>query len=228
MEPQSHEPTSEAGARAAQLAAMSLSVAEALARLRAQHVIDQNLRRHQRAERQRAAARTARATARRTWAPSLTRRWLRAADSHTLLTAWSAAWPWATVDPMAAAATTRIEQRLHELHPEAMRRYHQARAGGARHDAAMRDASTAFRPRPAIDMPRGDATLHHRPTQPSGPSGSSQSRVSDLVIVGESFPTPIEDALTTGPNFGAGEAISVTSLPRHLSQQRFRTPGGPS
>jgi hypothetical protein len=224
MEPQQPEPAAEAGARAAQLAAMSLSVAEALARLRAQRLIDQSLRRQRRGARQQAAVSAARATARRAWAPAMNRSWLRAASSHDLLRTWAAAAPWSPADPMATVATRRIEQRLHELHPELMRRYHQARARGERPDLAMGAAAAAFPQRPAIDIPRGDAALRRTSADllatPAAGAGVA-------VIVGESFPTPIDHSLSTATRAAQAGPVSVTSLARPATS-RPRSIGGPS
>jgi hypothetical protein len=229
VDPQS-EPSSEATARAAQLAAMSLSVVEALARLHAQRQIEQRTREQQRATQRRAAIRTARAAARLGWAPATSRRWLRHASSHELLAAWSSARPWSASDPVARIATTRIEQRLHEMHPEMMHRYHQARAAGVHPDAAMRSAAAAFPQRAAIDMPRGDTALRRAasPFPDAPPDSGGESGTRAVVILGESFPSAIDEALTAVSGAGRTEPIRVTSLPPSRPRQRPRTPGGPT
>ena len=202
------EPASDAAARAAQIAAMSLSVAEALARLHAQRLLERRARLRQLAAAYRAAQAVARAAARRIWSPAMNRSWLRHAPTPDLLAAWSAAQPWTSTDPLARVATTRIEQRLLERHPEAMRRYQKARVDGRHPTVAMREAAASFVARAAIDMPRGDAAL--RTTPPA-------ERVQ--VIVGESFPTPIAESLSPAN----ATAIAVTTLPgptqRHHSHR---------
>ena len=204
------EPASDAAARAAQFAAMSLSVAEAVARLHAQRLFERRIQQQQRADAHRAARAVARAAARRIWTPAMHRSWLRHAPTPDLLAAWSAAQPWTGTDPLAHVAATRIERRLTERHPEAMRRYQQARADGRHPEAAMRDAAPSFPSRAAIDMPRGEAALR---TGPRGEPGQ--------VIVGESFPTPIGESLPAAN----ATAIAVTTLPastksHHLHRNR--------
>jgi hypothetical protein len=210
----SHEPASDAAARAAQVAAMTLSVAEALARLRAQHLFEQRIRQRQLAAAHRASQAAARTAARQIWTPAMNRSWLRNAPTPDLLAAWSAAQPWTYTDPLARLATTRLEQRLLERHPEAMRRYQQARADGHHPAVAMRDAATSFEPRPAIDMPRGDAAL--RTGSPLGPAD---------VIVGESFPTPIDESLSS---VRTTAAIAVTTLPASPERQHTHKNRGQS
>jgi hypothetical protein len=210
MTDQRPEPASDAAARAAQIAAMSLSVAEALARLQAQRLFERRARQRQIAVAHRAAHNVARAAARRLWSAAMNRSWLRQAPSPDLLAAWSAAQPWTGTDPLARAASARIEQRLLERHPEAMRHYQQARVDGHLPTTAMRNAATGFVPRAAIDLPRGDAALRTCP-----PPGSTE------VVIGESFPTPIGESLSSANT----TAIAVTTLPgptegQHVHRKR--------
>jgi hypothetical protein len=193
MADQRPEPASDAAARAAQIAAMTLSVAEALARLQAQRLFERRVRQRQLAAAHRAAHAVARAAARRIWSAAMNRSWLRQALSPDLLTAWSAAQPWTSTDPLARVASERLEQRLLERHPEAMRRYQQARVDGHHPTTAMRNAATGFVSRAAIDMPRGDAA----------PLPGSTD-----VVIGESFPTPIDESLASANE----TAIAVTTL----------------
>lgn len=210
MTDQRPEPASDAAARAAQIAAMSLSVAEALARLQAQRLFERRARQRQIAVAHRAAHDVTRAAARRIWSAAMNRSWLRQAPTPDLLTAWSAAQPWAATDPLAGVASTRIERRLLERHPEAMRGYQQARADGHLPTTAMRNAATGFVSRAAIDVARGDAALRTGP-----PRGSTE------VIVGESFPTPIGESLSSANT----TAVAVTTLPgptegQHVHRKR--------
>jgi hypothetical protein len=197
----SAEPASDAAARAAQVAAMSLSVAEALARLRAQRNAARRLHERRSAAELRIMRAAARAGAHRKWSPALSLAWLGQASTHDLLEAWSAAQPWTPRDPLARAASDRVEQRLLERNPEAMSRYQQARADGHHPMTAMHHAATAFTARPAIDMPRGEAALRMRPPT---------SRPGAAVIVGESFPTPIGESITS---HSRTVAAAVTTLP---------------
>jgi hypothetical protein len=212
----SAEPASDAAARAAQVAAMSLSVAEALARLRAQRNAERRLHERQSAAELRIMRAAARTAARRTWSPALNRAWVRQASTHDLLAAWSAAQPWTSGDPLAKAASARVEQRLLERHPEAMRRYQQARSDGHHPMTAMRHAATAFVAGPAIDMPRGEAALRMR--TPADQSARA-------VIVGESFPTPIGESIT---DRSRTVAVAVTTLPAPAGRHPTHRNRGPS
>jgi hypothetical protein len=212
----SQEPSSDAAARAAQVAAMTLTVAEALARLRAQRNAERRLNERQSAAELRIMRAAARAGARRTWSPALNRAWLRQASTPDLLAAWSAAQPWTSGDPLASAASARVEQRLLERHPEAMRRYLQARTDGHHPKTAMRHAATAFVARPAIDMPRGDAALQMRP---------QAGRPAHAVIVGESFPTRIGESIT---DHSRTVAVAVTTLQAPAGRHPTHRNRGPS
>ena len=124
------DPGAEAAARAAQLAAMTISVAEALARLRSQRWQDRAIGDERVAMASRAQARVEAAAARLVWTPALDDGWLRGAPTTRLVDAWSAAEGHNTSDPSAAQARQRIEQRLRQLHAEAMHVYDAARADG--------------------------------------------------------------------------------------------------
>ena len=167
-----HDPGADGVARAAQAAAMSLAIVEALARLQqertAQRAIDD--------ERSAAAARAEReashAAARVAWAPAMNDRWLSRVDVPQLLGAWAPATGWSSSDPDALAAANRTEQQLAVMHPEAMHRYVQARADGLDPAAAMGEAAPAF------------ATPHHEDTVRQDHRITAGPRV----IVGQTVP----------------------------------------
>ena len=106
MDDRHPDPPSEAAARVAQLAAMSISVAEALARLRAQRLADQAAADRQAAAAARAQARAAAAAARLTYSPALDDAWLRGAPTSALLDAWVATQLYPSDDPTAPMPRT--------------------------------------------------------------------------------------------------------------------------
>ena len=159
MDDRHPDPPSEAAARVAQLAAMSISVAEALARLRAQRLADQAAADRQAAAAARAAARAAAAAARLTYSPALDDAWLRGAPTSALLDAWVATQHYPSADPTAPTAQERVEQRLRQLHAEAMQAYDTARADGGPPLACMAQAAALFRGEYGLD---GVGTPIHR------------------------------------------------------------------
>src|SRR3954452_18306234 len=145
MDDQHSEPTTDAVARAAQTLAVTVSLVEALARLRAQ-------RAHDRADAADRAAASARATeALRhdtsclTWTPALNDYTLRRLSATELLQAWSAAQAYRSGDPTAAQAVERVEDRLRAVHPEAMAAYDDTLRQGQPADVAMAAACHQLR-----------------------------------------------------------------------------------
>jgi len=204
-EVQHDSPESEGVARAAQLAAMSITVLEALARLHGQRVAE-------RAQDDERAASTARAqrlvdhaSARVGWTPAHDDEWLRRATTGDLARAWAAATPWATTDTDAHDAAARLECRLHELHPDAMAAYHQARAAGAEPAEAMQQAAPLFASAQAIE-PAEPAPEQRQPRQPR-----------DIAADGYPLPNP---AGVKGPHQPATPVI--TTLPRRPRQTASR------
>jgi hypothetical protein len=124
------DPGGEAAARVAQLAAMAVSVAEAVARLRAQrlHNAADLTDRAAAAERARVAAHDA--ASRIVYGAALDDDWRQHASTSQLLDAWGAAQPYVISDVDASLAVGRVEERLRRLHPEAMSAYDSARRGG--------------------------------------------------------------------------------------------------
>jgi hypothetical protein len=110
--------------------------------------------------------------ARADWAPALDPRWLRQADLIQTARAWGAAMPYADPstpwhDPAAATAMRACEDRLWELHPNAMARYDRLRGEGMGPAQAMREAmflfagparaqDASYAPRPALDTGSGE------------------------------------------------------------------------
>ena len=150
------DPQADGLARAVQAAAISLTIAEALARLQQERTAQRGVDDERAAASLRADRQASHASARVAWTPALNDRWLQRADTTQVFGAWAAAAVWATSDPDAHEATGRTEQRLAQMHPEAMHRYAQARAEGLDPAAAMSEASPAFAmPQPG-DVVRGE------------------------------------------------------------------------
>lgn len=143
-EDQHSEPSSESVARAAQVAAMAAGVTEAVIRLRVQLAAEQAATDSQAAQAARAQRLADHAAARVTWSPAHDDSWLRQADTLSAAGAWGAARPWVDSDLDAARAMDRCEERLRDLHPDAMRRYDQMRAEGASPETAMHEAAPLF------------------------------------------------------------------------------------
>jgi hypothetical protein len=144
MSTQYPDPESEAAARAAQIAAVSIALIEAVARLREERASLRLSDQDQNAVSMRAARLTDQAAATATWAPALDRRWLAQADTHALLDAWAPAAAWADTDPEAARALRAVESQLTRTHPAAMGSYRAAVAAGSSPTAAMQDAAISF------------------------------------------------------------------------------------
>ncbi|WP_088319470.1 hypothetical protein [Kineosporia sp. R_H_3] len=124
------DPGGEAAARAAQLAAMVVSVAEAAARLRAHRQSAAHAAAEQDASARRAVAAAEAASARIVYGAALDDAWRRQASTSELLDSWSAAGDYAASDPLARLTTERVEERLRQLHPEAMAAFDATRAAG--------------------------------------------------------------------------------------------------
>lgn len=209
-QPQFESPDTEGAARASQMVAMSATVIEALARLQASRTV----RRAEQDERTAAASRAQRtaehASARVAWSPAHNDRWLRQASTRDLGVAWSAAATWAPTDPDAAAAVTRVEARLHELHPEAMAAYHQARARGADRGQAMAEAAPHFATPPALTdggSVRAAASPGHTRSRPP------------RVVAGDAYPYQTRDGVAAAAR---GQVHVITTATGRAAQPTAR------
>lgn len=177
-----HDPDADGVARAAQAAAMSLAIVEALARLQQERTAQRALDDERNAAALRAERAASHASARVAWAPALNERWLRRADVPELLRAWAPATGWSSSDPDAHDAADRTEQRLAAMHPEAMHRYAQARADGLDPAAAMGEAAPAFAAPHPHDTARPDPRIANAPrvivgqTVPPRPTHQASTR----------------------------------------------------
>lgn len=170
MSTQYPDPESEAAARAAQVAAVSIALIEAVARLRAERAALRLSDQDQNAVSMRAARLTDQAAATATWAPALDRRWLAQADTHALLDAWAPAAAWADTDPEAARALRAVESQLTRTHPAAMGSYRAAVTAGSTPSAAMQDSAISFaqdRQATATTQASSDLAARPRTTPPA-------------------------------------------------------------
>jgi hypothetical protein len=151
MTEQHPDPGGEAAARAAQLAAMTVSVAEAVVRLRAQRVYDRAVAGDQTAAADRARQAADAATARVVYGAALDATWRRTASTSELLDAWAAAGAYLDGDPTAALAAERVEERLRRLHPEALAAYDPGRSGGFPRQDCMDVAGLLWRGEYGLD-----------------------------------------------------------------------------
>lgn len=152
-------PDGEASAKLAQHLAVATQIAEAVIRLRQQ----QTERRAVATEQAAAAARAetiAQHTADRVvYSQALDPEWTAKADLGDLGRAWGAAAGWADTDPLATVAATRVENRLSEIAPAAMARFHELRDTGTDRIDAMRDVlahvalESSYQPRVFVPEP---------------------------------------------------------------------------
>jgi hypothetical protein len=209
---QPHEaPESDGVAQAAHLAAMSLTVVEAFTRLRAERLTDGAADDERVASAARAQRLADHAHARVAWARARDHSWLRAADDQALGRVWAAATTWANTDADARTVAARVEQRLHELHPEAMAVYQSGRADGLDPGEAMRRAATLFRQPFAIGT-EVSATVDAESAPPLQPRSPQD-------VAGDAFPPSAERG-----RFGPGPrpttaALVITSAPARTRTQ---------
>jgi hypothetical protein len=153
------DPQGEAAARVAQLAAMTLSVGEAMARLRSQRLHDRALSEQQNATALRAQQSAQETSDRLRFSRGVEDRWVRSSSTSELLDAWSTALPYLGREPLADLAVDRVEARLRQLHPEAMATYDAGRAGGFDRRDCLDVASTLWRGEYGLD-PLGTPVAH--------------------------------------------------------------------
>jgi hypothetical protein len=96
------------------------------------------------------------------WAPAHSREWLRDADLLQVADAWSAALPYIAEHPAAASAVRKCEERLRELHPQAMGQYDRFRSDGMSPVDGMLKAVPYFAndPRTRTSEPVNREALH--------------------------------------------------------------------
>lgn len=237
MTDQHPDPNGEATARVAQLAAMAVSVAEALARLRAQRLQDGAITDQQASAAGRAQQMTQAANARLVYTQVLNETWARQASTSELLTAWSAAGPHRDTDPLAGLASDRIEERLRRLHPEAMNIYDTARTQGAGPIDGMTEASRYWRggygldpvgtppgqpPTRSTDL--GRSRGYTTPQPGPGPHLAVGPSTVGQAAAAQAFPIDIHQTMTTAPQ--AAKALRALP-PAPVRKQLTATPTAP-
>jgi hypothetical protein len=250
MQEQQTEPTTDAMAHAAQTLAVTFSVIEAIARLRAQRAND----RAGAAERAWSAARATEAlqhtSARLTWTPALEDPMLRRLSATELLHAWSPAIEYRHADPTAAQAADHIEERLRVLHPEAMAVYQDQLGRGQSADVAMAQACRFLRGEFGLDPAgtplRFDAAVNAKsrgnaatsPDDPATPHTDEATQGQHMAAAGKgaadafraraladlSLPVPIDEAMATAPR----AARTMLALPPAVTRRAITAvPPGP-
>jgi hypothetical protein len=210
-QPQYDSPDAEGAARLAQMAAMGATVIEALARLQA-HRTAQRTDDEERVTASWRAQRLAdHAAARVGWSAAYDDDWLRRASTSDLGRAWSAATTWSSTDPDAADALRRVEVRLHQLHPEGMAAYHQARARGADAGQAMQEAAQHF----ARPLALAGGTGGGLAAADAGPSPTRPPRA----IADDAFPYPTKDGVAAAAR---GRVHVITTAPDHAHASPLR------
>jgi hypothetical protein len=210
---QDHDaPESEGAARAAQFAAMSVTVLEAVARLRAQRATEHATADERIAAGERAQRIAEHAGARVRWSPAHDDTWLHRAGSGDLARAWGAAAIWADTDVDAHEAVQRVERRLQELHPAAMTVYHEARAACTEPADAMRTAAPLFAGQPATQT-TADSRQHHDAATPKPRDPRD--------VAADGYPYPTAEAVASaGRRRSAVPAItSVPAGPRRAASR---------
>jgi hypothetical protein len=197
-----------------------------------------------------AQIRADRETARAGWAPALDPNWLRQSDLIQAARTWGAAMPYADrsvpwYEPAAATAMRKSEERLRDLHPNAMARYDRLRADGMAPADAMRETAPVFagaprpydapyKPRPVLDTGTGQnppwaATAHAPDTGAPGlsPADAQHTRARQIITALQAHARahhrePLGEAelrtvLETTTNLPADVIDQVVSPPRARS-----------
>jgi len=193
-----------------------------------------------------------RETSRAGWAPALDPDWLRQSDLIQAARTWGAAMPYADrsvpwYEPAAATAMRKSEERLRDLHPNAMARYDRLRADGMAPAEAMRETAPVFagapraydapyRPRPVLDTGTGQnliwaAAAHAPDTGGLSPADAQHTRARQIMTALQAHARarhrePLGEAelrtvLETTTNLPADVIDQVVSPPRARSS---RTP----
>jgi hypothetical protein len=245
MNDQHTDPAADGVARLAQLAAMSVSVGEALARLRAHRLHERAADDERRAAGDRAHRDLAGVRERMTYAPLMDNLHLRGLSTSQILGAWSAAVPPAEHDPLAARARDRAEQRLRQLHPEAMATFDVAQDQGLDPFTAMRRAAGEFRGEYGLDSlgtpvaavataewgraAAAQATPDLRSTprvDETHLAGADTARHAGLAVVAQAFPADIRRTMASAPA-AATSMRALPSTPHRAQLTAVRTPDPP-
>jgi hypothetical protein len=226
MDEHAEDPVGQAGQKVVQYASLATVAAEAIAQVRQQRAAAAAAGDAQTAAAVRAQRTAALTAAQAQWQPVLDSRLRGRTSVADAGLAWAAAQGWREVEPQAALASDRAEQRLRELRPDVMERYDRLTGDGLDPVEAMRRVAPFFdRPaaRPGEHIPRlalpatptGDAVLesgrdesdHDRHLTPSGVDTSSSASRQHYIDTGQYLPGPETGAAHGAPGMG-GEKVS--------------------
>ena len=164
------------------------------------------------------------------WSRAFDPDWLRQAPLDDLMRAWAAGARWDT-DPAADAAARRVETRLADAAPNAMRDYQRRRATGAGRVEAMRavgrgwDAEVTARADPQDQQRRTPADAPPPPAAAGTPRGSTPGAGS------QQRRTPPAKAGTTGGTRAAATGVVIdrdgVAVPVFPCRQGVRGRGQP-
>lgn len=189
------EPTGDALGRAAQAIAVTVTVTEAIALLRAQRATNSANDAEQQARLDQLERRLREEQLRLTWEPAL-RADVRKMSASEALNAWAAAHQDGGI--LARQAARAVEERLRVVHPEAMTAYEQAVRDGAHPLTAMQQATKSFRGEYGLDeagtgLGHVADHLDHAAEASTRPDDPQSSGIDQHAI------SPVALTVTTGP-----------------------------
>lgn len=220
MDEHAEDPVGQAGQKVVQYASLATMAAEAIAQVRQHRAAAAAATDAQAAAAVRAERTAALTAAQAQWQPMLDSRLAGRTSVADAALAWAAAQGWREVEPQAALASDRAEQRLRELRPDVMERFDRLTGdgpgGGLDPVEAMRRVAPFFdrpaarpgehNPRPALQaaaavLPAADAVLEpgrneggrdhgDRNLTPSGVDTSSSASRQHYIDTGQYLPTP--------------------------------------
>ena len=174
MDEHAEDPVGQAGQKVMQYASLATMAAEAIAQVRQQRAAATAATNAQTAATVRAQRTAALTAAQAQWQPVLDSRLRGRTSVGDAGLAWAAAQRWRDVEPQAALASDRAEQRLRELRPDVMERFDRLTTSGLDPVEAMRRVAPFFdRPaaRPGEHTPRSAL-----PLMPAADVGSQSGR----------------------------------------------------
>ena len=228
MSEQAEDPVGHAAATLTSYVSIAAMAAETLAQVAASRARERAATDQQAAAASRAQRHAAHGQARLAWAPVLDPKTRSQASAAQTGAAWAHAQAWHP-DPEAARATTLAEQRLRELHPDAMERYDRLRQGGADPVDAMRRVAPLFdqpRARPGEPAPDRAALATATGTGIRTGTGTGTDVRSPVVIAREGYPRPLGAAALAAAKRQADTAAAATRQQgTHRDAPRRRTSG---
>jgi hypothetical protein len=212
MDEHAEDPVGHAGQKVVQYASLATMAAEAIAQVRQQRAAAAAAGDAQTAAAVRAQRTAALTAAQAQWQPLLDSRLRGRTSLGDAGLAWAAAQGWREVEPQAALASDRAEQRLRELRPDVMERFDRLTGDGLDPVEAMRRVAPFFdRPaaRPgehaarsalqavdAVPEPGRDESDRDRQRTPTGVDTSSSASRQHYIDTGQYLPAAETEAGT--------------------------------